>query len=160
MTCAKQNSPSPSVSGEGRLQCLPWSKRAPLRTLFYGMTHEHAPGKIATLRKLTDDFEVVAIADDRARRGPSFFTAPFDASGFRVVSEAEALALPDIDVVFIETANRDLMDVARIFAERGIPMHCDKPCGESLDPYRTILEMCRAKSVPFQIGYMYRGNPP
>ena len=37
-----------------------------LKTLFYGMSHEHAPGKIATLRKLTDDFEVVAIADDTA----------------------------------------------------------------------------------------------
>ena len=35
MTCAKQNSPSPSVSGEGRLPCLPWSTHPPLRTLFY-----------------------------------------------------------------------------------------------------------------------------
>ena len=42
-----------------------------LKTLFYGMSHEHAPGKIATLRKLADDFEVVAIADDTARHSPS-----------------------------------------------------------------------------------------
>ena len=159
MTCAKQNSPSPSVSGEGRLPCLPWSNHPPLRTLFYGMTHEHAPGKILTLRNLPEVFDVVAIADDRPRGAPSFVTFPFDAGTTPVVSEAEALALPDIDVVFIETANRDLMDVARIFADRGIPMHCDKPCGESLDPYRMILGTCRAKSLPFQIGYMYRGNP-
>ena len=131
----------------------------PLRTLFYGMTHEHAPGKIETLRKLTDDFEVVAIVDDRSRRGPTFFTAPFDASGLRVVSEAAAQAMTDIDVVLVETANRDLMDVAAVFAERGVPMHCDKPCGEAMEPYRTLVEKCRAKNVPFQIGYMYRGNP-
>ena len=38
-------------------------------------------------------------------------------------------------------------------------MHCDKPCGEEMEPYRSVVEMCRAKNVPFQIGYMYRGNP-
>ena len=130
-----------------------------LKTLFYGMSHEHAPGKIATLRKLTDDFEVVAIADDTARHSPSFHNMKFDASGYRVVPESEALQISDIDVVFVETANRDLMEIAGVYAERGIAMHCDKPCGESMEPYRSIVEKCRAKNVPFQIGYMYRGNP-
>ena len=133
--------------------------KKPLKTLFYGMSHEHAPGKIATLRSLPDDFEVVAVVDDRPRHSPSFFTFPFDATGFRVVSEAEARTLDGVDVVFVETANRDLMDVAGFFAERGIAMHCDKPCGESMEPYRSIVEKCRAKNVPLQIGYMYRGNP-
>ena len=131
----------------------------PLRTLFYGMGHEHAAGKIATLRGLSDVFEVVAVADDRSRNSPAFSTFPFDASGLRVVSESEALAIRDIDVVFVETANRDLMDVAAVFAERGIAMHCDKPCGEAMEPYRSIVEKCRARNMPFQIGYMYRGNP-
>ena len=133
--------------------------KRPLRTLFYGMSHEHAAGKIATLRGLSDVFEVVAVADDRPRTSPAFSTFPFDASGFRVIPESEALAIRDIDVAFIETANRDLMDVAAIFAERGIAMHCDKPCGEAMEPYRAIVEECRARNVPFQIGYMYRGNP-
>ena len=133
--------------------------KRPLKTLFYGMSHEHAPGKIATLRSLPDDFEVVAIVDDRPWNSPSFFTFPFDATGYRVVSEAEAWTLDGIDVVFVETANRDLMEVAGFFAERGIAMHCDKPCGESMEPYRAIVEKCRVRNVPFQIGYMYRGNP-
>ena len=130
-----------------------------LRTLFYGMTHEHAPGKIKTLRKLTDDFEVVAIADDRVRKSPTYHTDPFDATGFCVVSEAEALAMSDIDVVFVETANRDLMEIARIYAARGVAMHCDKPCGEEMGPYREVVDLCRTKNVPLQIGYMYRANP-
>ena len=130
-----------------------------LKTLFYGMSHEHAPGKIATLRKLADDFEVVAIADDTARHSPSFHNMQFDASGYRIVSESEALKISDIDVVFVETANCDLMEIAGVYAERGIAMHCDKPCGEAMEPYRSIVEKCRAKNVPFQIGYMYRGNP-
>ena len=38
-------------------------------------------------------------------------------------------------------------------------MHCDKPCGEEMGPYRAAVERCRARNVPFQVGYMYRGNP-
>lgn len=133
--------------------------KKPLRTLFYGMSHEHAPGKIASLRKLADDFEIVAIVDDRARKSPTYHTDPFDATGFRIVSEAEALGMPDVDVVFIETANRDLMEIAQIYAERGVPMHCDKPCGETMGPYREVVDLCRSKKVPLQIGYMYRANP-
>ena len=133
--------------------------KRPLRTLFYGMHHEHAPGKMQTLRKLTDDFEVVAVADDTPRGAPWFHDDGFDSSGCNVVSEAEALSMEDIDVVFVETANRDLVEVASVFAERGVAMHCDKPCGESMEPYRTVVERCRGKNVPFQIGYMYRGNP-
>ena len=51
------------------------------------------------------------------------------------------------------------MKSAAKFAARGIPMHCDKPCGESMEPYASLVETCRKKSIPFQIGYMYRGNP-
>ena len=31
--------------------------KKPLRTLFYGMTHEHAPGKLETLKKLTEKIQ-------------------------------------------------------------------------------------------------------
>ena len=133
--------------------------KKPLKALFYGMSHEHAPGKIASLRRLPDDFEVVAIADDTPRRSPSFATFPFDASGFRVVSEAEARAMTGIDVVFVETANRDLMEVAGLYAARCVAMHCDKPCGEEMGPYRAAVERFRARNVPLHVGYMYRGNP-
>lgn len=136
-------------------------KRRPLRTLFYGITHEHAAGKLATLRKLHDDFEVVAVVDDRPRGTPHFINpaCPVDVSGFRVVSEAEADAITDVDVVFIEMANADLMELAAKFAMLGIPMHCDKPCGESMEPYASIAASCHERGIPFQIGYMYRGNP-
>lgn len=133
--------------------------KKPLRTLFYGMTHEHAAGKILTLKAMSADFDIVAVVDDSPRHSPSFTTFPFDASGLNVVSEAEARKITDVDVVFIETANRDLMEVASFYAERGVAMHCDKPCGEEMEPYRSIVELCRSKSIPFQIGYMYRGNP-
>ena len=70
----------------------------------------------------------------------------------------DALA-KDVDVAFVEVANGRLMEIASRFADLGVPMHCDKPCGGQMEPYRTIVEKCRAKNLPFQIGYMYRGNP-
>jgi len=130
-----------------------------LKTLFYGMTHEHAPGKLETLKRLSDQFEVVAIVDDRRNASLHFQNETVQADGFCLVTPEEAFRIPDIDVAFVEVTNADLMPVAAKFAERGIAMHCDKPCGEAMEPYRTILETCRAKDVPFQIGYMYRGNP-
>lgn len=135
--------------------------KRPLRTLFYGRTHEHAAGKLNTLRKLKDYFEVIAIVDDRPRRSMRFVDPqyPFDDTGFKVISEEEATAVDGIDVAFVETANCDLMADAAKFAARGIAMHCDKPCGERMEPYRLLVENCRARNVPFQIGYMYRGNP-
>ena len=135
--------------------------KKPLKTLFYGLTHEHACGKFETLKRLRDDFEIVALVDDRPRGTTHFLDERIDVEkavrdGFRIVSEDEARALEGIDVVFVETANADLMEVAGFFARRGIPLHCDKPCGENLEPYRSIVEECRARNLPFQIGYMYR----
>lgn len=132
-----------------------------LRTLFYGCTHEHAAGKLNTLRMLKEDYEVVAVVDDRPRGSMRFVDpqCPFDDTGFMLISEAEAAKIDDIDVAFIETTNCDLMSDAGRFVDRGIAMHCDKPCGEAMEPYRTFLEKCRTKNIPFQIGYMYRGNP-
>ena len=138
--------------------------KKPLKTLFYGLTHEHACGKFETLKRLRDDFEIVALVDDRPRGTTHFLDERIDVEkaihdGFRIISEDEARALEGIDIVFVETANADLMEVAGFFARRGIPLHCDKPCGEALEPYRSIVEECRTRNLPFQIGYMYRGNP-
>ena len=133
--------------------------KRPLRTLFYGLKHEHSAGKLLTLSKMRDDFEIVAVADDRARATPSYRADPLPLDGLKIVGEDEALAMKDIDAVFVEVANNDLMEIARVYAGRGVPMHCDKPCGETMGPYREVVETCRAKGVPMQMGYMFRANP-
>ena len=131
-----------------------------LRVLFYGLTHEHAFGKLETLGRMGGIYEIAGIVDDRAAATrPWFADHPASPGGYRVIPAEEALARDDFDVAFIETTNADLMKIARVFAEKGVPMHCDKPCGEAMEPYRSIVETCRRKNLPFQIGYMYRGNP-
>ena len=133
--------------------------KRPIRTLFYGLTHEHAEGKFATLRRMSDTFEIVGVVDDRPRASKYYVDVQLEPKDCPIVSEEEAFDIPGLEAVFIETTNADLMRVADECAERGLPMHCDKPCGESMKPYASIVETCRRKNVPMQIGYMYRGNP-
>ena len=134
--------------------------KKPLRAIYHGLRHEHAPGKLETLAKLRDTFEIVAAVDDLASSTPTWHAAPpAGPAGVPLVSAEEALAMPDIDVVFIETANGDLLDAALPWAERGVAMHLDKPTGEGREPFRRIVELCRSKNVPLQMGYMFRCNP-
>lgn len=132
----------------------------PLRTIVYGITHEHAFGKLATLRRMSDTFELVGVVDDRATATrPNFADHPVDPAGLPLITPGEALEKGRCDLALVETTNADLLSVAARFIERGVPLHCDKPCGEAMEPYRSLVEKCRAKNLPFQIGYMYRGNP-
>ncbi len=133
--------------------------KKPLRTIFHGLRHEHAPGKLATLAKLKDDFEIVATVDDLASTTPTWHASWPTGEGHHLVTLEEALAIPDIDVVFVEPANGDLVAAARPWAERGIAMHLDKPTGEAREPFRELVALCRAKNVPLQLGYMFRANP-
>jgi len=130
-----------------------------LRVLYYGLTHEHARGKLMTLAKMTDDYEIVAAVDDRMTTKGWFSNEPASADSLPVVTEEEAFRRDDIDVAFVETTNARLMEYAARCLARGLPMHCDKPCGEAMEPYRSLVREAKAKNIPFQIGYMYRGNP-
>ena len=67
-----------------------------LRVLFYGVTHEHAFGKYTSLSRLPDDFEIVAVADDRARAGAVFLDEHLTATrlvGIGVVLAGAAVIL-------------------------------------------------------------------
>ena len=46
--------------------------KKPLRVLFYGTTHEHAPGKFESLRTMPEEFEIAAVVDDAPRGSPMF----------------------------------------------------------------------------------------
>lgn len=133
--------------------------KRPIRTLFYGLTHEHAEGKFATLRRMPETFEIIGIVDDRPRGSKYYVDTQLEPTGYRIVTEEKAFSNPDVEAVFIETTNADLMRVADECAQRGIPMHCDKPCGADMEPYASIVATCRQKDIPMQIGYMYRANP-
>lgn len=123
-----------------------------------GIGHNHAADKMAALRKLTDQFEVVGVAEPnpewRRKResDPAYRGLPW-------LTEEELLNTPGLQAVAVETDGFDLVPTAQRCAERGLHIHLDKPGGESLPAFRRLLETCERKRLALQLAYVYRYNP-
>lgn len=135
-------------------------KKRKLRVAQFGICHEHAPGKMATLRKLPDVFDIVGYVDDRATSKIRFGNPSLKLyEGLRKLTEEEFFHLPDLDLAMVEVANTYLLETAQKCMEHNLPMHLDKPPGEDLAAYQKFLKGCEARKLPFQMGYMFRTNP-
>ncbi len=126
-----------------------------------GVTHEHAGGKMLSLRKLPDFFDVIGYVDDREFSVTPQLCGDVEKpyENLRKFSLDEALNYPGLEAVAIEVPNNELVPIAMRCMERGLAMHMDKPAGEDLPLYRKLLDGCAAKKIPFQMGFMFRGNP-
>ncbi len=125
-----------------------------------GVSHEHAAAKMASLRAMSDVYEVVGVVDDRdssAARFPKADMSPYE--GLAWMTEDQLFATPELAAVMIETANLDLVPTALRCMQRGLAMHMDKPGGDDLRLFGQLLDGCKARQLPFQIGYMLRHNP-
>ena len=122
-----------------------------------GTGNQHA-SKIGTLRKLTDLFEVVGVAeDDPAQRAKAEKSACYQ--GLSWMTSDELLAVPGLQAVAVETEEHAPIPTALRCIRAGKHIHLDKPCGESLPQFRQLLDEAKARSRTVQVGYMYRNNP-
>jgi len=125
-----------------------------------GVCHEHAPGKMTTLRLRPDIFEIVGVVDDRATSHTPRFTGDMKIyDGLKWLTEEELFQTPGLQVVTVEVPNLELVSTSLRCLEHGLAIHMDKPAGDDLALYGKLLDGCRAKHLPFQMGYMFRGNP-
>ena len=135
----------------------------PIRIAQIGVTHEHAPAVINSLKLRSDLFEIAGVVDDTelCKDSPHMGGSIHDEyySGLPIKTMEEVLNDPTIEAVTVETANLMLTPVALQFMEKGIPIYMDKPGSPDLQLYKKLLAGCKAKSLPFQIGYMFRVNP-
>jgi predicted dehydrogenase len=122
-----------------------------------GTGNQHA-NKMATLRKLTDLFEVVGIAEDDPSLRPKALKATCY-KGLKWMTSDELLAVPGLQAVAVETEEHAPIPTALRCIRAGKHIHLDKPCGESLPLLRQLLDEAKAKSLTVQVGYMYRNNP-
>jgi len=122
-----------------------------------GTGHMHAY-KMGTLRKLTDLFEVVAVADDDPKQREKnenkgiYKDLPW-------MSTEELLAIPGLQAVAVEVEEHLPLPYALRCVQAGKHVHLDKPAGESLADFKQVLDIAKAKKLAFQMGYMYRSNP-
>ena len=126
-----------------------------------GFTHEHAAGKIKSLEKMSDVYEIAGVVNDLGSNTPpeylSDMAVPFQK--YKMLSLEEVLADQEIQAVVVEVINEELVSVAMKCAENGKAIHMDKPAGVDLDLYKKLLDICREKNLPFQMGFMFRENP-
>uniref|UniRef100_UPI0032175A88 Gfo/Idh/MocA family protein n=1 Tax=uncultured Draconibacterium sp. TaxID=1573823 RepID=UPI0032175A88 len=122
-----------------------------------GTGHMHAY-KIGTLRKLTDLFEVVAVADDDPKQREKHENKGLY-KDLPWMSTEELMAIPGLQAVSVETEEHDSLPYAIRCVKAGKHIHLDKPAGESLADFKQILDIAKSNNITLQMGYMYRNNP-
>ncbi len=123
-----------------------------------GTKHAHASGKIATMRKFNDLYEVVGVVEpDGKRRKALEETSAY--RGVKWMSEEELLNTSGLQAVAVEPEVSQLLPVAERCVSAGMHIHLDKPAGESLSHFKRILDDATRQKLVVQMGYMYRYNP-
>ncbi len=132
-----------------------------LRVVFLGITHDHGLPVYKTLLDLPDEFEVVAWSADESENPRIAEIMTWDKSLDRVprVSVEEALNLPDIDAAIVECPDLTLTKYCILAAQKGLPIHMDKPGGVDTVEYEKMLSVVKKNGTVFHTGYMYRFNP-
>ncbi|MBC8356586.1 MAG: Gfo/Idh/MocA family oxidoreductase [Planctomycetes bacterium] len=123
-----------------------------------GTKHAHASGKIGTMRKFSDLYEVIGVVEPDPKRRAQLK----DDATYRDVNwmtEEELLNTSGLQAVAVETEVRDLLNVAERCVAAGVHIHLDKPAGESLSHFKRILDDATRQQRVVQMGYMYRYNP-
>ena len=123
-----------------------------------GTGHGHAAGKMETLRKLADDYEVVGIVEpDPKLRHEAEKKGAF--RGLKWMSEEQLLDTPGLEAVAVETRNPQLVATAARCVAAGKHLHLDKPAGVSLSRYKQLLDDAQRRHLTIQMGFMFRYNP-
>ncbi|MDA7633374.1 Gfo/Idh/MocA family oxidoreductase [bacterium] len=145
----------PVASGLGAIQADGASERIKIGQI--GTQHAHASGKMQSLRKLRDLYEVVGVVEpdsearEKAERSATFKDIPF-------LTEEALLNTPGLQVVAVETPVRDLVKTAIRCLEADFHIHLDKPAGASMSACRELHAVAVRQNRTIQMGYMFRYN--
>lgn len=138
--------------------------KKPLRVVQIGTAHDHAADHIDTMAALPEDYVLVGVCEpDAERRQAAMSRRSYDGlrmsyAEVRWLTMDEILAMDDLDAVIIESEELELVGYAQQIADKGLPIHMDKPCGQEYTAFKKLVETMRAKKLPLHIGYMYRYN--
>ena len=121
-----------------------------------GIGHNHGEGKMRSVRKFPELFEVVGYAEENEewvnKRG-----------GLKAYEGLKRMSVEEIieksDVVLVECDVWNLTRYAKLCIDAGKHIHMDKPASGSLEEYKALLDEAKAKNLVVQLGYMYRYNP-
>ncbi|MFH1716185.1 MAG: Gfo/Idh/MocA family oxidoreductase [Planctomycetota bacterium] len=123
-----------------------------------GTAHAHAAGKMATLRKLSDQYEVVGIVEPNPQRREKLRNNSAY-RGLNWISEEQLLNTAGLQAVAVETEVSELVPAGMRCVLAGMNIHLDKPAGLSLAAFRKLLDEATRRRLTVQMGYMFRHNP-
>lgn len=123
-----------------------------------GIGHNHASAKMATFRKLSDQYEVVGVVepDDKWRKQRGGDKAYRDLPW---MTEEQLFNTKGLQAVAVETDVPDLTAAAVRCLRAGMHIHMDKPGGEVLSEFQQMIDEARRRKLTVQLGYMFRNNP-
>ncbi len=133
-----------------------------IRVVQIGVGHDHARMIFDSMMSQPEVFEVVGLAVpdwEREAFATKLNSEFLPRMSRTLMSVEEALSIPDLDGVVIETEEKNLVKYAMMAAERGLAVHMDKPGGLDLDAFIRLVTLLKGKQLPFTTGYMYRFNP-
>ncbi len=123
-----------------------------------GTEHEHASGKMETFRKLSEHYEVVGVVEpDPALRKKRENDPVY--RGLTWMTEEQLFNTDGLKLVAVETAVPHLVPAAARCINAGMHIHLDKPGGETIEPFKALLDEAGQRGLTVQLGYMYRNNP-
>lgn len=131
---------------------------AKVRVGMIGTAHPHAEGKLAAVRDLRDDFELVGVVEPNSARraacqaNPVYRDVPW-------LDEERLFATDGLQAVLVETEFAGLLPAAVRGVAHGLHVHLDKPPGKSVDALSRLLADAEQHGVHVQMGYMLRYNP-
>ena len=135
------------------------TKNKKIRAVLWGIVHNHARGKFDAMRKLKDDYEIVGWVNDSSSKVMRMAEPKVDSyTNYPCLTPQQVFDEVKPDLIVVEVSNAELTDIALECAKRGYPMHMDKPLGTSLEAFKPISDICRARNIPLQTGYMFRAN--
>lgn len=128
-----------------------------------GLGHPHSMDTAEALLRLTDDFEVIGLAEPSPDYcHPEHVNSPRRAKLYETLKRytvEELLAMDDLDAVTIECEEENGTKYAQMFADKGVHIHFDKPGTHGVESFDRLVETCRAKKLVLHMAYMYRYNP-
>ena len=122
-----------------------------------GTRHAHASGKMDTVRRYPDIFDVVGVVEPdeqqqvRVAASSSYKDLP-------LMTQQQLLNVPGLQLVLVETEIDRLLSTAELCINAGKHIHLDKPAGTSLSQFQRICTAADQQQLAIQMGYMFRSN--
>ncbi|MEM1296513.1 MAG: Gfo/Idh/MocA family oxidoreductase [Verrucomicrobiota bacterium] len=134
------------------------AKGPKIRIAQIGTKHAHASGKMESMRKLTDLFEVVGVVEpDEERKKAVANHKSYQGLAWR--TEEELLENESVAAIAVETEVSELVPTALRCIRAGKHIHLDKPAGTTLTACRELHAEADQRGRTIQMGYMLRYNP-